>query len=117
MPAVSPSNTNKMSMSKEEAKGRSKDCREIFQRITNRQIEALMFHDKMSDMYNFLGLSGFKRMHECQYFSESAEFKKTKKYFMTNHNMLLEEADVQAKQYIPHQITGLLESYAFHLSP
>lgn len=101
MPTVSPNNTNKMSMSKEEAKGRSKDCREIFQRITNRQIEALMFHDKMSDMYNFLGLSGFKRMHECQYFSESAEFKKTKKYFMTNHNMLLEETDVQAKQYIP----------------
>ena len=91
----------KVVMTKEEEKGRSKDCREIFTKIISRQIEALMFHDKMSDLYSFLGLSGFKRMHEYQYFAESAEFKETKKYFMKHHNMLLEENQIEAKKYIP----------------
>ena len=38
-------------------------CEEIFQTINDRQIQALMFHDEMSDLYDFLGLYGFKRWH------------------------------------------------------
>lgn len=93
--------SEKAIMTKEEERGRSKDCREIFTKIISRQIEALMFHDKMSDLYSFLGLSGFKRMHEYQYFAENAEFKETKKYFMKHHNMLLEENQIEVKKYIP----------------
>lgn len=38
-------------------------CTEIFQEVGKRQVKALMFHDKMKDLYDFLGLAGFKRWH------------------------------------------------------
>lgn len=65
-------------------------CTEIFQEIGKRQVLALMFHDSMCDLYNFLNLSGFKRWHEHQYLEESKEFLNTKHYFMSAHNRLLD---------------------------
>ena len=63
------------------------NCKAIFEKVINRQISALMFHDEMADMYDFLGLSGFKRLHEYQYFCESAEYKAIKRYFLNHHNI------------------------------
>lgn len=64
-------------------------CTEIFQSIGKRQIQALMFHDQMYDLYDFLNLPGFKQWHRHQYMAESKEFLNTKKYFMSTHNKLL----------------------------
>ena len=64
-------------------------CTEIFQEVGKRQVKALMFHDKMKDLYDFLGLAGFKRWHHHQFCEESKEFQKTKHYFMSTHNKLL----------------------------
>ena len=66
-------------------------CKELFEKIVNRQIAALMFHDKMADLYDFLGLYGFKRVHEYQYLSESIAFRGVKRYFINHHNMLLSD--------------------------
>lgn len=41
-----------------------KNCKDVFSVINTRQITALMFHDEMADLFDFLGLRGFKRMHE-----------------------------------------------------
>lgn len=35
-------------------------CKELFEKIVNRQIAALMFHDKMADLYDFLAYTGSK---------------------------------------------------------
>jgi hypothetical protein len=65
-------------------------CTDIFKEIAKRQITALMFHDQMRDLYDFLGLSGFKRWHQHHYIAESKEFHKLKHYFMSTHNKLLD---------------------------
>lgn len=69
-------------------------CSEIFQEINKRQIIALMFHDELADLYDFLGMNGFKRMHEYQYFAESAEHRGLKRYYINHHNKLLPEVDI-----------------------
>ena len=77
-------------------------CTEIFQEIGKRQILALMFHDHMRDLYDFLNLSGFKCWHHHQYMTESEEFLKTKHYFMSTHNKLLNIGDTgQPKEIFP----------------
>ena len=55
-----------------------KSCKDVYALINNRQTVALMFHDEMADLFDFLGLRGFKRMHEYQYMAESVEHRKTK---------------------------------------
>ena len=77
-------------------------CTEIFEHIGRRQVLALMFHDHMRDLYDFLNLHGFKCWHHHQYMSESEEFLKTKHYFMSTHNKLLNIGDTgQPESVIP----------------
>lgn len=73
---------------------------EIFEEIAKRQILALMFHDHMRDLYDFLNLSGFERWHNHQYISESEEFINTKRYFMSAHNELLKLDDPGEPEFI-----------------
>lgn len=75
---------------------------DIFRDIVKHQILALMFHDQMRDLYDFLNLSGFRAWHEHQYINESKEFLCTKSYFMKTHNKLLDISDTgQPKIAIP----------------
>ena len=78
-----------------------KDCREAFSVIMARQITALMFHDEMADLFDFLGLRGFKRMHEYQYLAESAEHRGMSRYFMNHHGMLLDCGELDPITVIP----------------
>lgn len=65
---------------------------EIFAQIKSRQIAALMFHGQMADYFDFLSLHGYKQMHEYQYFCESAEFRKTGRYYINHHGKLLPDS-------------------------
>lgn len=76
-------------------------CEEIFQAIRDRQITALMFHDQSSDLFDFLGLKGFKRMHEYQYLSESLEHRKLSRYYLNHHNRILGEGYIENPRAIP----------------
>lgn len=78
-----------------------KDCREVFSVIMARQITALMFHDEMADLFDFLGLRGFKRMHEYQYLAESAEHRGVSRYYMNHHGMLLDCGELDPITVIP----------------
>lgn len=60
-----------------------------FSEINARMIAALMFHDQMSDYFDFLGMKGYKRLHEYQYFAESLERKKLNQYYINHHNKLI----------------------------
>lgn len=80
---------------------KSMSCYEIFADINSRQITALMFHTEMADMFDFLGLMGFKRMHEYQYFSESAEHRGIKRYYINHHNKLLRGKHLPRVEVIP----------------
>ncbi len=61
----------------------------IFSEINARMIAALMFHDQMSDYFDFLGMKGYKQLHEYQYFAESLERKKLNQYYINHHNKLI----------------------------
>lgn len=74
---------------------------DIFKAIHDHQITALMFHTQMADLFDFLGLRGFKRMHEYQYLSESAEHRGLCRYYINHHNKLLVGGHPQGPQVIP----------------
>ena len=74
---------------------------EIFAQIKNRQIAALMFHGQMADYFDFLSLHGYKRLHEYQYFDESAEFRKVGRYYINHHGKLLPDSFVGEIKAIP----------------
>lgn len=60
-----------------------------FSEINARMIAVLMFHDQMADYFDFLGMKGYKRLHEYQYFAESLERKKLNQYYINHHNKLI----------------------------
>ena len=74
---------------------------EIFNTISNRQIKALMFHNEMADYFDFLGLNGFKRMHEYQYLKESAELRGTHRYILNHLNKLVPDDRIESVSVIP----------------
>lgn len=78
-----------------------KDYQEIFADINTRQITALMFHDEMADLFDFLGLRGFKRMHEYQYLTESCEHRALKRYYINHHGRMLYNDGVPPVEVIP----------------
>lgn len=83
------------------AKYDPKTCKDVFTVIQNRQVTALMFHDSVADLFGFLGLEGFRLMHEYQYLDESISHMDTKRHFTKAHNMLLPEGHVEAVSVIP----------------
>jgi len=74
---------------------------DIFRAIHDHQITALMFHSQMADLFDFLGLMGFKRMHEYQYFSESIEHRGLCRYYINHHNKLLVGGQPQEPEVLP----------------
>ena len=64
---------------------------EIFSEINNRFIVAIMMHGQFADYFDFLGLRGYKRLHEYQHLAESMEQRKVCRYFINSHNALLKE--------------------------
>lgn len=73
----------------------------IFSEINARMIAALMFHDQMSDYFDFLGMKGYKRLHEYQYFAESLERKKLNQYYINHHNRLIKDTYTGQVEIIP----------------
>lgn len=74
---------------------------EIFEDIDNRQVQALMFHSQMADYFDFLGLNGFKRMHEYNFFKECAENRGVHRYILNHMNKLLRDKDIANTRVIP----------------
>lgn len=78
-----------------------RSAKEVYSAICSRQVVALMFHDEMADFFDFLGLYGFKQMHECQYCKESDERRHLKNYYMKHHHRILMQEDVEPEEVIP----------------
>lgn len=64
---------------------------EIFSEINNRFIGAIMMHGQFADYFDFLGLRGYKHLHEYQHLAESIERRKVCRYYIDHHNALIKE--------------------------
>ena len=82
------------------------ECMSIYSEINTHMITALMLHDQMADLYDFLNLHGFKRMHEYQHIAESLERRKLKRYVLNHHNKLVMDENVDNPKVIPTEWYG-----------
>ena len=74
---------------------------EIYAEINARMIAALMFHSQMADYFDFLGLRGYKRLHEYQYVSEGKERRELNRYYINHHNRMISDRYEGTVQMIP----------------
>ena len=64
------------------------DTREVFSIISAHQIKGLMLHSTWADYFAFLGLEGFKKLHEYRYVEESKSMRMIRRYFIEHYNEL-----------------------------
>lgn len=62
---------------------------EHFTKILNLKLEGVMFHDEMADVFAFLNLKGFMKLHKKQMFDELEETCKIKKYYLGHYHKML----------------------------
>lgn len=74
---------------------------EVFEKIDSHMKEGMIFHDKMADYYDFLGLMGFKRLHEYHFFCEAAEMRGINRYYINHYNRLIKETPMTPTSVIP----------------
>lgn len=77
---------------------------EVFETIISHLTKGVMFHDLMMDLFGFLGLYGFKKMHEYQLYSEYMERRKAKCHVLEHMNVLIKDMpDESGLNFIPDQ--------------
>lgn len=81
-------------------------CKEIFEKVNSRQSEAVNFHCQMASLFDFLGLEGFKCMHDYMYLKESIEQMRIKKMYMDHHQKLLKDGEASHEKYIDEEWYG-----------
>ena len=74
---------------------------DVFSRINSHMVEGMMLHNQMADYYDFLGLMGFKRMHEYRFLCEASQMRGVSRYYINHYNRLLPSADVLNPEVIP----------------
>lgn len=78
-----------------------KTCYEIWQSITDRIMTATIFHSDASEVFDFMALKGFKRLHQYQALSEEMTRDKLKKFFINNKDKMLKDLPVSLANVIP----------------
>lgn len=77
--------------------------KEVFQRVSDTMLSAVMFHADMMECYRFLGLRGFMRFHECRMKEELCGRTKLRDYYTKHHLELLpdDHTKVARREVIP----------------
>ena len=62
---------------------------EVFTKMATHMIEGMMFHNQLSQGYDFLGLYGFAKCHEYHYIEETKGYTCLLHYYSTRYHRLL----------------------------
>lgn len=74
----------------------------IFSEIVTHQIQGVMLHDDLANMFDFMALSGFKCMQEYQAKCEFSKMRETNHYAINHMNTMLESrSTTRAKDIVP----------------
>ena len=76
-------------------------CAEVFAKLDEHLKTGMILHDQLANYYDFLGLMGFKRMHEYHFLRESADMRGLNRYYINHYNMLIDEEDMHPEDSIP----------------
>lgn len=80
---------------------------EIFNEINARLIEAVMLHCDLANMFDFMGLQGFKREHEYRAMKEFAEMRGVNRYAINHLGIMPSNNNFgRAKEIIPNSWKG-----------
>ena len=74
---------------------------DVFSRINSHMVEGMMLHNQMADYYDFLGLMGFKRLHEYRFLCEATQMRGVSRYYINHYNKLLPPTDVLEPEIVP----------------
>ena len=74
---------------------------EIFSKLSAHTIRGMMIHEGMANYYDFLGLHGFKRLHEYHYLCETLMNRKVQRFYINKYNKLIPESAVDSSSVIP----------------
>lgn len=77
---------------------------DVFAKVSDRLIDGMMMHEQMADYYNFLGLDGFKRLHEYHSLCETISMRRIHRYFIDHCNRLLPVANTKHIDAIPRRV-------------
>lgn len=84
---------------------------DIFNEIISHQIEGIMLHCDLANMFDFMGLHGFKRQHECRAMEEFAEMRGVNRYAINHLSIMPSSSNVgRAKEIIPTSWKGAKRS-------
>ena len=74
---------------------------EIFGKISAHMVEGMMFHEQMSDYYDFLALDGYSCCHQWHYICETKSRSDIHRFYIGHYNKLLWDEKVDAGSVIP----------------
>lgn len=74
---------------------------EVFTHIWKHMIKGLMVHTQLSDFFNFLGLKGYHKCHEYQYYEESKNYRKISNYYLEHYDKFIADGNISNPQVIP----------------
>lgn len=74
---------------------------EIFAALSARAIAGMMYHDQMARYYGFLGMDGYRLMHEYHYAGETIGHRDINNYYLNHYCKLIPERHVQDPAMIP----------------
>ena len=74
---------------------------EIFKELSERAIKGVMFHDNMTDYYDFLNLHGYKKMSEYHARSEMKGLRSLHTYYLNHYNKLVLDSQFDSLDVIP----------------
>lgn len=79
---------------------------DVFAQISTRQIVALMLHDQLADYFGFLGLAGYRALHEHRYREESAGMRATHRYYLSRYQRLIPAGRPEDPAVLPSGWSG-----------
>ena len=74
---------------------------EVFNKVNERIVKGIMFHEQMADYFDFLNLHGLKRWQENRYIEESAEMRGLHRFAINHLHRLVNEDNISSQQVIP----------------
>lgn len=77
---------------------------QLYSVLESHMVEGIMFHNDMSDYFNFIGLHGFKRIHEYQFYEENKNRRLLCRNVLDMHNKLIpHNEELKTKENIPKE--------------